>query len=176
MNKHIILIGLRDSGKSSVGQALASLLKIEFIDTDSVLEALYYDKTGNKRNFKEIHIDLGEKEFRSLENIAIRSIDTSNQLIIATGGGSILNPDNVSLLKALGVVIFLDASHETLLARWRRDPPTFVTVPTIEQDLKKYYAYRKPICKKMADMTVDVNNKSINEIVSSIVEKLAITH
>ena len=73
MSEHIVLVGLKSCGKSSVGTVLAAHMNYDYLDTDQVLEALYLEQTGRAHQFPEIYQLIGERAFRDLERQAIKT-------------------------------------------------------------------------------------------------------
>lgn len=97
-----VLIGMPGSGKTSVGQRLATRLGVPFLDTDAMAE----DEDG--RTIPAIFADDGESFFRDLETRMARRAAEADSAVIATGGGMILRPENMEALKKTGTVFFLD--------------------------------------------------------------------
>lgn len=109
--KNVVLIGFMGTGKTAIGKRLARLLGWEFIDTDAEIERL----TG--KSVARIFAEDGEVRFRSEENLLCRKLTQRERLVIATGGGMVLNPENVALLKQNGVLIKLYADPEVIIGR-----------------------------------------------------------
>lgn len=111
MKSNLILIGFMGSGKSTVGKLLAKMLEMNFIDTDHEIEK------EQGRTVQEIFSLYGEEYFRNLEKLMCKKLSTANNAIISTGGGIILNKENIDNLKTDGVVFFLDVSKKSLYNR-----------------------------------------------------------
>jgi len=109
--KNIALIGFMGTGKTAVGKRLARLLGWEFVDTDTEIERL----TG--KSIPRLFAEDGEVRFRSEENLLCRRLASRSRLVIATGGGMVLNPENVALLKQNGILIKLYADPEVIVER-----------------------------------------------------------
>lgn len=109
--KNVVLIGFMGTGKTAVGRRLARLLGWRFVDTDTEIEQL----TG--KSVARIFAEDGEVRFRSEENLLCRRLAPLTGLVIATGGGMVLNPENVALLRQNGVLIKLYASPEVIIER-----------------------------------------------------------
>jgi shikimate kinase len=99
------------TGKTSTGRIVAERLGREFIDMDTVIEA------REKRGIPEIFATDGEAYFRKLERALVRELSARDNLVIAPGGGIVLNPDNIRDLQRTGLVICLKASPDQILAR-----------------------------------------------------------
>ena len=100
-------------GKSTVGQVLASLLGFEFIDTDRVIET----RTG--RRIADIFAEEGEAAFRALEARMVAELETRSGLVISTGGGLIVNPENLASLRGHALIVCLWASPAVIFDRVR---------------------------------------------------------
>lgn len=152
---NVVLIGLPASGKSSVGKELEKLLSKTFVDSDTVLSE-NADKT-----IPEIFSEYGEVYFRELEKDTIRRISSENSHIIATGGGAILNYENIENLKSNGRIYFLDRPLSMLLTT--DDRP----LSSNRADLEKRYNERYQLYRKYADVIID-GSGSVNEVAKRI--------
>ena len=153
-------------GKSVVGRKLAQRLKRRFVDLDQAIEK----KVGMK--VSEIFSLKGEGYFRTVEKQALREILGKNGLVVATGGGAILDQENLNLLKHRTLLICLTAPRETLLRRsgGGKDRPLLKRNDRrrrIEEMLgrrEKSYA--------QAHFSIDTGDLSVNEVVEKIMESL----
>ena len=166
--KNIVLIGLMGSGKSAIGRTVAKLLGRRFIDTDRYIER----KVG--RTIAEIFEQDGETKFRSFEREVIRKISQYIGIVIATGGGTIKDPENFKCLKDSGWIIALYASPETLYKRiaGKRVRPLLLNQEDPVKKLEEIQNERKVMYAK-ADFQVDTENKEINEIASEVINLLS---
>lgn len=113
---NIVLIGFMGTGKSAIGRALAKRIGARYVDTDAEIE-----KESGKR-VAEIFAEQGEPAFRRMETMLLmRLINDLGSMVVATGGGTPLRDDNVSLLKKIGPVVWLTAPTQTILGRVRRN-------------------------------------------------------
>ena len=159
LKQNVVLTGMPGSGKTTVGKILKDLLNKEFVDTDELIE-----KKENS-SIKEIFSIHGEKYFRELEKSVIEEVSKKNGQIISTGGGAILNEENVKNLKLNGKVFFLDRDVSEIVPT--DDRPLSSNV----YDLKKRYEERYPLYSSTADVVikVDVDENSVaNKIVRSL--------
>ena len=171
MLQNIVLVGLKGSGKSTVGQVLAKELDRDWIDTDVLIEKYYAEQTGNALGFAEIYQLIGEQRFRSLEKKVIVDMGLKDKpLVMATGGGAMLDAGNVACFKKHGLIVYLNASYATLLDRWHQVPPSFIGSENISQELRTYYDRRATLYQRLADMLVVVDDKSPSVISSEIIE------
>ncbi|MDS1030057.1 shikimate kinase [Bacillota bacterium LX-D] len=159
---NIILIGFMGTGKSSVGRKLARKLNKEFIDTDQEIEQLI------GLNITQIFKKYGEVRFRSEEKLMIEKIASKRNCVISTGGGTVLDPDNVAILKNNGILICLTASPATVLSRvgknnnrpMLKNKSSLELISSLIDERKPYY--------KCADFSVDTSDLDIDEIVEKI--------
>jgi shikimate kinase len=169
---NIVLIGYRCTGKTSVGKALAERLGKAFVDTDVYIE----EKAG--RPISDMVAKEGWDFFREKEKEAIGEITSSNDLMIAAGGGAVLNTENVTNLKRNGVVILLETTNETILERMRADEKTEQQRPSLTgkdplEEIEELLEIRGPYYQQAMDFSVDTTSKSIQEVVEEILQKLA---
>lgn len=113
--KNIVLTGFMGCGKTTIGRLIAQKLGIEFIDTDSEIIKEF------KLSIEEIFSLYGEKKFREVESKIIERVSNLENVVIATGGGVVLNPKNIEMLRKNGVIYFLYASPENILSRLKDD-------------------------------------------------------
>ncbi len=154
---NIALIGMPASGKTSVGKVLSEKLKKIFIDSDDEII-----KTENK-TIPQIFGEFGEGYFRGVEKSIIKDISMLNSQIISTGGGAVLNPENIENLKGNARVYFLDRPLEMLIAT--SDRP----LSSNRSDLEKRYNERYELYKSSADIIVD-GSKTVEEVAKMIEE------
>lgn len=111
MSKHVYLIGMMGSGKSTVGLALSEYMGWDFIDLDAFIEA------DEKKTIPELFESFGESYFRTLEYNALERITQKSSCIISTGGGIVLNPQNIQVMRDNGLVVYLVCNAELLANR-----------------------------------------------------------
>ena len=156
--KNIVLIGMPGCGKTTIGKLIADELDKEFVDTDSEI-------------IKQINMPIsdyfgkyGEESFRKIESEVIKRISAEQSSVIATGGGAVLNPDNIRLLKENGTVVFIDRPLEKLVTT--SDRP----LSSNREMLMKRYNERYQIYCLSADIKIDavdeldLNVKAIKEV------------
>jgi shikimate kinase len=137
---NIILVGLMAVGKSTVGRMLAQALDMEFVDSDHEIEA----RAGAPVAW--IFDVEGEVGFREREHQVLDELTRREGIVLATGGGAVLNPCNRQLLATRGVVIHLDSPLERLLDRTRRDRQR----GDPRETLTRLKAEREPLYKEVA--------------------------
>jgi len=112
---NIVLVGFMGTGKTSVGKRVAERLAYRFVDMDDVI----VERAG--KSIPRIFEEDGEAHFRELERAVARSLSAEFGLVVATGGGVVLNPDNIADYAGTGLVICLSATPEAILDRVRHD-------------------------------------------------------
>ncbi|MDD3270089.1 MAG: shikimate kinase [Syntrophomonadaceae bacterium] len=127
MDKNIVLIGFMGTGKSSVGLKLAEKLKMKFVDMDREIEKV----TG--MSVSQLFRKYGEIRFRSEERLMAQKLGQQSNLVIATGGGVVLEDENIQLLRENGIMICLEASPADILARVSRKKGSR---PLLKRDIK----------------------------------------
>jgi len=115
---NIILTGFMGTGKSTVGRLLAKKTGYRFVDTDTLIE----QQTG--KTITEIFTTQGEKAFRHLETELVKKLAKKGGQVIATGGGLVLNPDNVKELSRTGKIFCLTATADEILQRVKQQENT----------------------------------------------------
>ncbi|PKN60118.1 MAG: shikimate kinase [Deltaproteobacteria bacterium HGW-Deltaproteobacteria-11] len=169
---NIVLIGYRGTGKSAVGRLLADRLDLDFYDADEIVE-----KRGGQ-SIQKMVAAKGWEFFRELEKDVIRELSGIDAAVIATGGGAVLDPENVRLLKHKGRLIWLDADAQTVIARMQADTNNEQRRPSLTgsepaDETGAVMATRAPFYREAADICVDTSGKSLDEIVDEICSKLA---
>lgn len=142
--QNIVLIGMPSSGKTTLGKIIAEKSGKKFVDTDDVISSKY-------GNIPDIINEKGEGYFRKLESEVIAEVSALQSAVIATGGGAILNPDNTDLLKANGILIFIDRPLDMLITT--DDRP----LSSNRKELKKRYDERYDIYCRSADYIINAD-------------------
>jgi len=168
---NIILIGFKNSGKTSVGKALSHALKKSFLDTDHVVEQDYFNLTQTKKRTDEIYRSEGEAYFRALEALVIQRLVWVEDSVISTGGGCLLLEKNVVYLKQCGKLVYLSTSMDELKKRGQhKDTPAFLDSDNAEKSWMEMYCDRKSIYEQWADLLIETDGKIIDEIVEEILK------
>ncbi len=167
MNRNIILVGLMGAGKTTVGRALAKKLQRRFIDSDHEIEA----RTG--ASIPLIFEIEGEEGFRQREAEVIRDLAAQSEIVLATGGGAILRPENRAALKAGGIVIYLRASISSILQRTSHDKsrPLLQTADP-RRRLEELTRVREPLYLEVADMVIETGRPNVQSLVQTILTEL----
>ncbi|MBI3146916.1 MAG: shikimate kinase [Betaproteobacteria bacterium] len=160
---NVILVGMMGCGKSTLGKQLARRLRRQFVDSDVELE----HRSGV--SIPMIFELDGEEGFRARETQVIADLTRRRGLVLATGGGAILSPENRSMLRASGMVIYLHASVAILYERTRRSKGRpLLNVPDPEQRLCELYTVRDPLYREAAHIVIE----SAQNRLSSLLERV----
>ncbi|QDU11881.1 shikimate kinase [Gimesia aquarii] len=167
----ITLIGYRGSGKSSVAVPLAEKLGFAWIDADDEIERV----AG--KSIAAIFAEEGEDYFRQIEREVMRSLRGREKLIIAAGGGAILNTETRGEVQSAGPVIWLRASVEALTQRVSQDDSTTSRRPALTtlkgaEEIQHLLSQREPVYEECATITIETDSKTVSEIVDEIMTVL----
>lgn len=163
--KNIILIGMPGAGKSTLGVILAKTLRMDFIDTDLIIQ----EKTG--KLLHEIIGNNGPRAFLEIEEETICNLHPRHS-VIATGGSAVYSDMGMKHLKSEGMVIYLRISFEVMAQRLR-NIRTRGIVLVGGSDLCDMYSQRIPLYEKYADITIDCSGGDFEESVEKIVSTLS---
>ncbi len=168
---NIVLIGYRCVGKSTVGSRLAACLQMGFVDTDDLIEEHQGTHIGEIVKFH------GWDYFRAIERKVISEISNYDDLIIAPGGGAVLEPDNVKALKRNGFIIWLRADVQVLLQRMAKDRRTATGRPSLTgkgglEELKEVLAQREGLYEKASEVQVDTSLLDVYGVVNNVISIL----
>lgn len=167
-NNNIFLVGLMGAGKTTIGRQLARKLGKRFVDSDHEIEA----RTG--ASIPWIFEIEGEASFRRREADVIRELTAQDDLVLATGGGAVLNPASRALLAERGTVIYLRASIGSILQRTSHDKnrPLLQTADPRAR-LEELLAQRDPLYREIADLVIDTGRPNVQSMVQTILDQLA---
>ncbi len=160
--KNIILVGFMGTGKTAVAKELACQMNRAYVSIDNCIEA------REKKVIKDIFRDDGEPYFRKVEKEVVKEVTEKQDQIVDTGGGVVLDSDNMDNLRRGGVIICLWTEVQTVYDRTKRHghrPLLNVENPT--KKIKELLDYRRPFYEK-ADFHIDTSDFKISEIVDQI--------
>jgi len=161
MAPKVILIGPMGSGKTTIGSLLAEELGLSFRDTDHLIEE------QEEKTVSQIFLDQGEDAFRAIEKRVLREELLTDGTVLSLGGGAPISIDAQSALRAIAShIIFLDISLSTVAPRigFNRDRPLLLNNP--RGQWQTLMEARRPIYEAIADATINVDDKSEEEIVT----------
>ncbi len=168
MKTNVALIGFMGVGKTVVGQALAKKLNKEFVELDSLIE----HKAGKYIN--DIFQQDGEITFRELEIEVTKEVAKRKNLVIACGGGIVLNKINIDRLRNESVIVYLTASPKVILKRTSNEEEErpLLKTPNKSLGIQELLKFRKPFYKRAADMEINTSKLAINSVAEQIISKL----
>ena len=154
------------AGKSAVGRQLAKMLHMTFVDSDDEVE----NRTGVDIPF--IFEKEGEEGFRKREAKVIDDLSLKDGVVLATGGGAIVDADSRSRLGARGYVVYLQTSVEQQLTRTQRgrERPMLENGGNREQILRDLMELRDPLYREIADLTVDTDGRRVQAVAKEILD------
>jgi shikimate kinase len=160
---NVYLIGLMGAGKTSVGRVLAKRLRKRFVDSDHEIE----DRTGVR--IPVIFEIEGEAGFRRRESSVVHELVNERDIVLATGGGVVLDAQNRQALRASGLVVYLRAAPSELWLRTRHDRnrPLLHTADPLAK-LEELHRIRDPLYRETAHLTVDTGNQAIRSLVNRL--------
>ncbi|HBY56602.1 MAG TPA: shikimate kinase [Candidatus Atribacteria bacterium] len=166
MRRNIIITGFMGAGKSVVAKQLAQKLKMKFVDTDKVIEE------NQGMSIADIFTRYGEDYFRQQENKLVKELSQQENLVIATGGGTLLSSDNAEMLSQKGEIICLYADPTVIYNRVKRknDRP-LLRGENVLDNINKLLKERKKIYDNIK-LKVDTSDLNIEEVVDRIIELL----
>lgn len=167
--RNIYLIGPMGTGKTAVGKALARITGMPFVDSDAEIEHL------SGVDIPYIFEQEGEVGFRRREREALEELCRRDSLVMATGGGAVLAPENRALLKATGVVVYLQTSAGQQLQRvgsGRGRPMLQGT--DIARRLRDLSEIREPLYREIADLTLSTDGRRVVRVAELIVRELGL--
>jgi shikimate kinase len=161
---NIVLIGYRGAGKSAVGRRLAARLGRTLVSTDAEVVKRAH------RTIPEIVAKEGWEYFRDLESDICRELADRDQLVIDTGGGAILRPQNVEALKKNGTVFWLEASVEIITKRIGRDTqrPSLTGTKSFVDEIQDVLRERTPQYQAAADHVIRTEDQPIDQLVETL--------
>lgn len=166
-NRNIFLVGMMGAGKSTVGKVLANRLGKTFIDADHEIET----RTGVKI---PVIFDLeGEAGFRKREAEVIDDLTLRSDIVLATGGGAVMNEGSRHCLKTRGFTIYISSSVNELWQRTRHDRnrPMLQTRDPLRK-LQELLQLREPLYREVADLVIETGRPSVSKLIGQILQEL----
>ena len=165
--QNLFLIGPMGAGKSAVGRQLARMLHLSFVDSDDEIES----RTGVDIPF--IFEKEGEEGFRKREAKVIDDLSALEGVVLATGGGAVVDPQSRSRLGARGFVVYLHTTVNQQLARTQkgRQRPMLENGDR-EKILEELMALRDPMYREIADIIVETDGRKVKAVAGEILDRL----
>jgi shikimate kinase len=166
--RNIVLCGFMGTGKSSVGRLVAEQLRFAFLDTDHVIEA----RAG--KPITEIFAEQGEAAFREMEEKVVKEVATRERTVISTGGGLVVNPENMASLKQHALVVCLWASPAGIYTRVKnQNHRPLLQGPDALEKITALLAERTPFYKQ-ADVLLNTEIRSPREVAQQVLHQFRI--
>ena len=168
---NIVLIGYRCSGKTAIGQILADKLRRDFVDTDTLIE----EYAGC--SIETMVSRSGWPHFREIEKKLIKAVTAKNNQVIATGGGVVMDADNVKSLKRNAWIVWLNGTPEVLAQRMAKDHAQGKARPSLTgadaiKEIAEVLADRRPYYERAGNFRIDTSTLSIREVADLILRNL----
>ncbi|MBW2010214.1 MAG: shikimate kinase [Deltaproteobacteria bacterium] len=172
---NIFLIGYRCTGKTTVGRSLAGRLGWPFIDADVELVK------EHEMTVSQIVSTQGWDAFREKETAVIKKLSGLDKHVIATGGGAVLNNENIKNMKKNGVVVWLRATPEIIRSRMAKDEKTkdlrpSLTSKGLHNEIEATLLSRKPFYENAMDFCVDTDDLCVEDICSAVINNIMHSH
>ena len=168
MAPKVLLFGPMGSGKSTIGQSLSRWLNCDFTDTDALIEA------DQGKSISEIFVEDGEPHFRLVEESVVIDALLASEGVLSLGGGAVMSDATQKAIKESSALkVFLDISLAAVAPRvgFNNERPLLLVNP--RQKWQELMTARRPIYESLADLTIDVSEKSIDEITAEIVKVIS---
>lgn len=168
---NIVFIGYRCSGKTSIGNAIAKRTNRDFYDTDDLIEQI----TG--QSIEGIVKEDGWDRFRELEKRVVRKASEMKNAVISTGGGVVLDEDNIKCLKKSGQIIWLEGDADILMKRMEKDMDSVNTRPSLTGsdpivETRKVLETRNTLYRKAAEIVINTDRLSVDEVVEKVLKAI----
>lgn len=171
--ENIYIIGFMAVGKTTLGKKLSEKIQWEFLDTDLLIEDM------EQRKIKDIFKESGEEYFRKLEEGVIENIQKKWELekekkIIACGGGIILNPQNVKVMKKNGLIVYLEGDINTIYNRLILDHtrPLLSETQDLKERIEKLLEVRRNVYDEVSDLTLYTSDATPKDLVEKLIRNL----
>lgn len=161
----VVLVGVPGSGKTTVGQAIAAELEIEFDDTDQMIERL------EQRSVSDIFIQDGEEQFRAIERDVVADAVANHTGVLALGGGAVLDAGSRELL-ADQPTVWLTVDTDTAVRRVGLNAPRPVLLGNVRGQLKALMTQREPLYTEVATFAIGTADRQPDEIAAEIITRL----
>jgi shikimate kinase len=186
----LVLIGMKNCGKTTVGRLISTKLQVPFQDLDEAVESIFQEQKSYFLSVREIYRNFGKEYFQNLETLALEQICSSSSppsnpvgtrcaessfpsLVLALGGGTIENPSALAVLDTKGFFVYLEEEEPILLQRiLRGGTPSFLNEQDPEGDFHQLFLRRTALYRDRADLTLPIEGKNPDEVIQMILKFL----
>ncbi|MBR3315433.1 MAG: shikimate kinase [Atopobiaceae bacterium] len=151
---HIFFVGFLGAGKSTLARNLGRLYRRHYVDTDRMAERMMC------KTVRECFEQDGEEAFRDAETKVLERLRNEKSLLVSCGGGIVERPENSSLMREMGVVVFLDGDLQDSLRQIQHPEKR----PDLGRNARELYDHRRPLFKSAADYVIDIRDKTFEEV------------
>ena len=167
LQKPLYLIGFMGSGKSTVSRHMSRALNVPKIEMDEVLA----ERAGNP--ITQIFAEDGEEAFRQMETALLREIGAGEPALVSCGGGVVLRPENVEIMKTTGTILMLSATPQTIFQRVRHSTKRPILNGNMNVEfIAELMTKRDPAYRAAADVTVSIDGKTSDIVAKELVERI----
>jgi shikimate kinase len=164
---NIYLVGFMGTGKTSTGKELAKRKKLQFMDLDELIEL------KQKRLISDIFAEKGEPYFRRVEKQVLKQVSKEKKFVVACGGGIVLDPENIKIMKETGIMVCLTSSPEAICKRTSAcSTRPLLNVKDPKKQIEHLLKMRAPYYAK-ADKAIDTSKLSVKETAEKIIKLLS---
>ena len=167
LQKPLYLIGFMGSGKSTVSRHMSRALNVPKIEMDEVLA----ERAG--KSITQIFAEDGEEVFRQMETALLREIGAGEPALVSCGGGVVLRPENVEIMKTTGTILMLSATPQTIFQRVRHSTKRPILNGNMNVEfIAELMTKRDPAYRAAADVTVSIDGKTSDIVAKELVERI----
>ena len=167
LQKPLYLIGFMGSGKSTVSRHMSRALDVPKIEMDEVLA----ERAG--KSITQIFAEDGEEVFRQMETALLREIGAGEPALVSCGGGVVLRPENVEIMKTTGTILMLSATPQTIFQRVRHSTKRPILNGNMNVEfIAELMTKRDPAYRAAADVTVSIDGKTSDIVAKELVERI----
>jgi len=169
---NIVIIGFASCGKSITAAALCGLTDMRHVDLDQMVEERYERRTGARLSVRQIFGEIGSGGFTALESDALKSLSEMRNSVLSTGGRTPMDAANRAYLKSIGRIVYLRCGVGAVMDRMKKKGAP-LTMGSTPEDIKEEFEKRDPIYAALADIAVDNESFTPDEVAAEILRRLS---